>query len=159
MYLGGRKDKDDVLRRLLERFEKRVERLGGEHMHLVHNVDAEPCTVGLELHLVDNIADILDFAVGRGVHLDDIEHAAVLDALADLAHTARIAVLGIEAVCRLCQNFGAGGLARTARACEQVGVGEPVFDDFIFQRGRDMLLTGDVLKGFGTPFAIKHLIQ
>ncbi len=86
MHLGGRKDKDDVLRRLLERFEKRVERLGGEHMHLVHNVDAEPRTVGLELHLVDNIADVLDFAVGRGVHLDDIEHTAVLDALAD-SHT------------------------------------------------------------------------
>ena len=99
----------------------------------------------------------IDAGSGGGIGwalVDDIEHAAVLDALADLAHTARIAVLGIEAVCRLCQNFGAGGLARTARACEQVGVCEPVFDDFVFQRGRDMLLTGDVVKGFRSPFAV-----
>ena len=84
VYLGGRENEDHMLGRLLQRFEKRVERLGGEHMHLVDDIDAEARAVRLELHLVDDVADVLDFAVGRRVHLHHVEHAAVFDAAAPL---------------------------------------------------------------------------
>ena len=159
VHLGGRKDEDDVLGRFLQRFQQGVERLGGQHVHLVYDVNAVARLVRLVLHLVDDVADILDLAVGRRVHLDYIEDAAVLDALADLTFAARTAVFGFEAVYRLCQNLGAGGFARAARAREQIGVVEPVFDYLIFQRGRDVLLTRNVIKSLGSPFAVQHLIQ
>ena len=159
VHLGGRKYEDDVLGRFLQRFQQGVERLGRQHVNLVYDVNAVARLVGLELHLVDDVADVLDLAVGRRVHLDYVEDAAVLDAPAYLALSARTAVFGVKAVCRLCQNLGAGGFARAARACEQIGVVEPVFDYLIFQRGRYVLLTRNVLKGLGAPFAVQHLIQ
>ena len=154
MHLGGGEDEYHVLRRLLKRFKQRVERLGGEHMHLVDDIHAIARAVGLELHLVDDVADIFDLAVARRVHLHHIEDAAVLNASAYLALAAGVAVFGVKAVCRLCQNLGAGGLARTARPGKEVGVVEPVFLYFIFQRGRDVLLTRNIVKGLRPPLAV-----
>ena len=154
VHLGGGKDKNDVLGRLLKRLEQRVERLGGEHVHFVDDIHAEARLAGLELHLVDDVADVLDFAVGRRVHLHHIEHAAVFDALTDVTRAAGIAVLGVQAVCRLCQDFGAGGFAGAARAGEQIGVVEAVFLYFVFEGGGDMLLPRHVVKGFRTPLAV-----
>ena len=38
--LGGGEDEHEMFRRLLQYFEQRVESAGGEHVHLVHYVDA-----------------------------------------------------------------------------------------------------------------------
>ena len=118
--------------------------LNREHMDLVDDINAVARAVRLELHLVDNIADVVNIAVRGGVHLNNVKHAAVF---------------GAEAVGGFGKDFCAGGLARSARAREQIGVIKPVFDYFVFKRGGNMLLTCHVLKGFRPPFAIQNLIQ
>ena len=63
MDLGCGEDKNHMLGRLLKRFEQRVKSLGGEHMDLVDDINPVAAFCGLELNLVDNLADMLDFAV------------------------------------------------------------------------------------------------
>ena len=63
MYLGCGKDKQNVRGRLLKSFEQGVERLCCEHMDLVDNIYPVFAASRLELYLLDDIADIVDFAV------------------------------------------------------------------------------------------------
>ena len=159
VHLGGGKNEYNMLGRLLKGFEQSVERLGGEHVHLVNDIDAEPCLCGLELHLVNNVADVVYLSVGRGVHLNNVEHRAAVYAPAYLALAARASVLRIKAVDRLGKYLGAGGFARSARAGKQVGVTVAALGYFIFKGRGNMLLTRHVLKALRAPLAVKHLIH
>ena len=57
------------------------------------------------------------------------------------------------------QDFGAGGLAGAPGTSEQIGVGQPIGAQLIFQRGGHLILAENIGKGPGPPFAVKHLIQ
>ncbi len=83
-------------------------------MHLVDDIDAVLGARGRKGDLVDDGADIVDTAVGGGVHLNHIEDLAAVDADAVQAYAAGIAVARIKTVDRLGEDLGAGGLARTA---------------------------------------------
>ena len=80
VQLGRRQNEHQVLRRLLQNFQQRVERRDGEHVHLVDDVHAL-------FHLrrgVDGLApqraDMVHAVVRGGVELHHIEKAAGLDA-------------------------------------------------------------------------------
>ena len=104
--------------------------------------------------LITQIADVVHTVVGRGVHLHHVEDAAVVDALADLALAAGVAVMGVEAVDRLGENLRAGGLACAAHAGKQIGVAYAARRHLIAQRRDDAALCDDILKPLGSPFAV-----
>ena len=131
VHLGGGEDEDDVLGRLLHDFEQGVERPDAEHVGLVDDVDAVVDLGGGEVCLLAQLADVVDAVVAGRVDLGDVEHRAVVDALADFAHPAGIAVLLVWAVDRLGDDLGAGGLAGAARAGEQVGVADAAAGDLL----------------------------
>ncbi len=147
-------DEHDMLWRLLEDFEQCVEGLGGEHMHLVDDIDLVTALVGRALHLVDDAADVVDLAVRGSVHLKYVDGGAVVDLTADLTFAAGTSVLRIETVDSLGKQLGAGGFACAARACEKIGMADAVIFQLIAERRRDMLLSRDVVKGFGTPLSV-----
>jgi len=152
-------DEHQVLRRLLQNLEQRVERRGREHVHLVNDVDALFDLRRRVHRLIPQGAHAVHAVVGRGVHLRHVEERARLDAHARRAGVAGVTVLRILAVDRLGEDLGAGGLARAARAGEQVRVGEPPLGDLPPERRGDMLLSDDVGEGFGPPLAVERLIQ
>ena len=69
-------------------------------MHLVDDVDAVPGVRRREIRLLDQRADAVDAVVARGVDLHDVEDRAVVQAAANRAGAARVAVLRVEAVDR-----------------------------------------------------------
>ena len=157
--LGGGQNKDDVGGGLFQRLEQGVEGRRREHMHLVDDVHLVAAGAGGVGGLVPQVADVVDAVVGGGVHLDHVEDAAVVDAAADRAAAAGVAVCGVQAVDRLGEDLGAGGLAGAPHPGEQVGVAHPAGGHLIFQGRHDGPLAHHILKPLGPPLAVKGTIH
>ena len=86
-----------------------------------------PVAPSAEVDLLDEVAIGVDTVVRRRVELDEVGEGARGDRDAVLALAAGLAVVAeVQAVERLGQEAGRGGLAGAARAGEQVGVADPV---------------------------------
>ena len=129
--LGGGQNEQDVGRGFLHDFQKRVEGAGAEHVDLVDDVHPVLADGGGVPRFVPQVPDIVDAVVAGGVHFDNVQDGAVLDALADAALQTGVAVHGVEAVHCLGQNLGAGGLSRAPGAGEQVSVGHAAGADLV----------------------------
>src|SRR5436309_1744867 len=130
--LGRGEDEDHMRRRLFQSLQQRVERLGGEVVYLVDDVDLVTGLSRRVLDVFDDLfAQIVDTGLRRGVHLDDVHADAVADAHTQPAYAARLGRRAIlrDAVERAGQEPGRGGLAAPARAVEQVGVRDPARPD------------------------------
>ena len=156
LRIGGAQHKDHVRRRLLERLEQRVERRRREHVDLVDDIDL---VLAAYRGKVDGVDDLLAYVVhartGSGIELVDVRVVALGDELALLAgavgHAAARTLgagrLGVMAEQRLGKDARHGGLARTARTAEQVGVGQAPLGDGVLERRDDMLLAHHGLEG------------
>ena len=86
--LGGGHHEDDVVGRLFERLQQRVEGGVGDLVRLVEDVDLVAVARGAVAGGVAQLANLVDAAVGGGVDLDDVDGVAGPDlgaGLADLA--------------------------------------------------------------------------
>ena len=156
--LGGGQDEHGVLRRLLQGLEQRVERAGGEHVHLVDDVDLVAGQRRGILNLVAQLADVVHAGVGGRVDLQHVHAVLAGQRLADFALAAGVAVYGMQAVDGPGEHLRRSGLARTARAAEQVGVGDAVGLHLTAQGAHHRILIADFRKRAGPPRAIQCLI-
>ena len=123
-------------------------------MYLVNDVHALAHRRGREERLLPQGAHIVHAVVGGRVQLYHVHDGAVQDAAAGRALPTGIAVHRVLTVDRAGQDAGAGGLARAAGADEEIGMGQAVVPDLVFQRLRHVLLTDDRVKGLGPPLAV-----
>lgn len=122
MDLGRRKNEFDVLWRLLQRFQKRIERSFRKHMHLVDDIDLVRCLGGLKLSALDHIPDIVDSGIGSGINLDHIQEASVLEITTVLALSARVSIFRKrETIHSLRKNACHGSLPSSTRSVEKIG--------------------------------------
>ena len=126
--LGRREDELDVLGRLLDELEQRVEALRRHHVRLVEDEDLVAVACGGEHGALAQVAGVVDAVVARGVDLDDVERAAAAARELDAAgtHAARGVGGPLGAVEAPGEDAGRGGLAAAAWAAEQVGVIHPI---------------------------------
>src|SRR3546814_10800243 len=75
---------------LLQRFQERVERVLGQHVDFVDNVDLVPRRDGGIAYGLDNFARIVHARMGGGVHLYDVDLPPFGYGLAGLAHAAGV---------------------------------------------------------------------
>ena len=163
---GGRKFVDfgrgehelDVLRRLLERLQQRVERAGGKHVDFVDDVDAVLAADGREVRFVADLTDVVDTVVRGGVDLDDVEDGPGVDTLASLTAVAGVPVHRVLTVDCFREDLGAGRLAGTSRTGEQVGVGMPTRPHLVHEGPGDVFLPDDVREDLGSPLPVQGLI-
>ncbi len=158
LRLGGGEDEHGVGRRLLQRLEQRVERAGGQHVHLVDDVDLVLRQRRRVLDLLAQIANLVHAVVAGRVDLHHVHAVFGLKGAADLAFAAGVAVLGIQAVDGLGEHLGGAGLAGSAGAAEQIGVGDAAGGHLAAKRLGDGVLTADFGKRSRTPRPVKHLI-
>ena len=159
LHFGGGKDKDDVLGRLLHCLEQRVERLRREHMHLIDDIHLIPANRREICHLVTQVADVIHTAVGGSIHLNNIQHGAGVNSLADFTFPARVGFGSIEAVDRFGKDFGAGRLAGTARSGEQVGMADASRRNLVFQCGDNRFLADHVGEFLRPPFTVQRTVH
>jgi len=158
VQFGRCQDENNVGRRLLERLEQRVERLGGQHMDFIDDEDLVPVAGGGVLDVLAQLADLPDAAVGGRVDLQNVDGVALGDLQAGGAGVARVGSGALVAVERLGQDAGRGCLADAPRAREQVGVGDPTEADGVLQGAGDGLLAHHLLELLGAPFAGDDLV-
>ena len=124
-------------------------------MNLVYDIDGVTCFSGNIGNIVDNFTDVVNTSVGGCVKLGNIEDRTVRDTAANLTFVAGRAVLWVQTVYRARKDLGAGGLARSACATEEIGMTDTVVHYLVFQRFRNVSLTDDVLEYGRPPFTIK----
>ena len=144
--LGRAEDEDEVRRRLLDQLQERVPRGVGELVRLVEDVDLEAALDRLEDDVLADLADVVDPALARGVHLDHVERRAARDRdarVAGLVRRRRRALLAVE---RLREDARERGLPGAARAGEQVGLAHLVVLDRVAEGPDDGLLADDLVE-------------
>jgi hypothetical protein len=122
--LGRREDELDVLRRLLDDLEERVETLRRDHVGLVEDEDLVTVTCGGEHGTLAKVTRVIHTVVARGVDLDDIERTAAVAGQLDAAraHVTRGVGGPLVAVEAARQDAGGCRLATASRTAEEVGV-------------------------------------
>ena len=88
--LGGREHEADAGRRLFEDLQQRIERLTGQSLGLVDDVDLLAALHRRRWRLLAELPSVLHPAVGRGVDLHDVEVRAVTDGDALVAAATRL---------------------------------------------------------------------
>ena len=148
MLLSRRQDEDGVGRRLFEGLEEGIEGCCREHMHLVNDIDLVATKGRRHLHLLGELADVLDRVVGRSIQLEDVEGALLFEGTTALAHATRFPLSReVFAVDGTRQDTCRSRLPHPTWPTEEVGVGELPREDSgaegigaVFACGDDVVL-------------------
>ena len=127
-------------------------------MDLIDVVDAVLADGGGVVHAFSEGADVIDAVVGGPVDFGDVEGAAFGDFDADGVGGVEVCFGAVGAVEGFGEDAGGGGFSGAARADEEVGVGEAVLGDGVAQGADDVVLSEDVVEGFGAIFPGEDLI-
>ena len=134
-------------RRLLEGLQQRVECRLREHVHLVDDEDLVSRLERDVSRLVAEITNVIHAGVRGRINLDDVDLAPGIEGDASLAGAAGLSSRTRLAVEGLGEQAGRGGLARTPRSGEEVGVADPLLFDGAPEGPGDALLTCDLSEG------------
>ena len=156
--LCGCQDEDHIGRRLLQCFQKGVERACGKHMDLVYDIDFIISFRGAVGDLLPDLTDIVHAVIGRRVDLDNVHGRARLDGFAHLALVAGASVHRMAAVHRFGKDLGHRGLTGSPCPAEQIGVADAVRLDLIGQRSDNMVLPFHICKIIGPEFSVQGSI-
>ena len=121
---GCRKDEFCMFGRFFDGFEQSVPGALGEHVDFVDDVDF---VFGTDRQMQDFLADFacfFDLRVRSGVDFDHIDAAFVGDGDAGFTFAARFAVDGVETVQRFCEDTSGGCFSDSARADEEIRLGD-----------------------------------
>ena len=146
--LGRAENEDHVRRRLLQRLQERVGRVGRQRMGLVEDVDAIATQHGLLIDAIANIADVIDATIRGCIELEDVERSAISNRETRLALETRRRrrTLRVLAIKRLAEDLRERRLARATRPRKQVGMPHTVVINRIRQRLDNVALTHNMGK-------------
>ena len=144
--LGGGQHEPHAGRRLLEDLQQRVERLAGQALRLVDDVDLLATLHRRGGRLLAQLAGVLDPAVAGRVDLDDVEVRALADRDALRAHAARLGRGPLLAVDHLGEDARGRGLARAPRPAEQERVVQAALADRAGERADHVVLPEHLLR-------------
>ncbi len=156
--LGGGEQKQDMVRRLLEGLQQRVERRRAEHVDLVDDIDLATAAGRHIPDVVAKVADMVDAVVRGPVDLENVDGTPGGDLQArgaDVAGNRRRPLLAVHGFGK---DTGDGGLARAAGTGKEDGVGDAVRTDGVCQGAGDVGLPDHILEGLRTVFSCENQI-
>ena len=159
MRLGGCENKFDRWRRFFQSLQQRVERVLGDLMNFIDDVNLKSALSRLIADIFDDLANLIDAAIGRTVDFENVDRIALGNLLTLSADAARSRGWTIIAIQRLGENARECGLARAARAGEEVGVVQALRLEGVHEGRHHVLLADDLLEGPGTPLSGQDLVR
>ena len=152
-----REDELDVLGRLLDELEQRIEALVRDHVGFVDDEDLVAVAHRREGGALAQVAGVVDAAVRGRVDLDHVERAGA--AGGQLTARFALATRGVRGALRAVQaareDARRGGLAASARPGEQVRVRHAIRAQRRLERLRHVFLADHLIKGVGAIPAIQ----
>ena len=158
LRIRGCQDENNVCRRFLQRFQKRVERVGGHHMNLVDDVNLLPADNRRIIHALAEITHILHTVVGCRIDLNHIDVSARRNVPAGVAYSAGLLSGLTGAVHRLGQNPRHGRLPGAPRPAEQIRVCHCIRGDLMPQNFDNVLLPENLRKCFRAVFSVQSQV-
>ena len=143
-----------MFRWLLQDLQQRIESTDGEHVDLIHDINAFADGSGREDGIFPQGTDIVHAVVGSRIHLHDIHGGLFLDSPAGRTLSTGISVYRVFAVNCFGKDLGTGCLSGSPSADKQICMTQPVVHDLLFQGFRNMFLTYDIIKCLGSPFPV-----
>jgi hypothetical protein len=122
-------------------------------VHFVDDIDFEAALRRLVTDIFDDLADLIDAAVGRAIDFQNIDGFAAGDLLAVAALIARRRRWSLFTIQRFREDARGGGFAHSAYTGKKIRVGDTVGTNGILQRARDMALPRNISKILGTPLS------
>ena len=150
--------KRDVLGRLLERLQHRVERRLRQHVHFVDQVDLVAAGRRRVARVVEDLAHVVDAGVGRGVEFEQVDEAPGVDVLAGRADAAGRRGHAGQAVEALGEDARDRRLAHAPRAGQQVRMVDASARQRVGERRDDVLLPGEFGERHRPPLAREYLV-
>ena len=156
--IGGGEQKFDVRRWFFQGLQQGVERMVGEHVHFVDQIDLVARMARCVLDVVQQFAGLVDLGARGRIDFDQIDHAPLIDFKAGAAHTARPTRYALFTVERLGQHPRQRSLAHPARAGEEIGVMQAATVQRVDQGLEHVRLPDHFGKVARPPLACKDLI-
>lgn len=157
MFFGRCQNENGVCRRFFQCFQKRVERLRRQHMHLVDDEHLVFSDLRRDANLLNERADMLHAVVRSRIKFKNAERGIFGESRATRAGSAGLVVGGRgEAVQHFGEDAGVRGFAHTARAAKQERVRDMAARNGVFQRLRNMLLTNHLVEFGGAILAGRY---
>ena len=157
MLLGGCENENHIARGLLTRLQKRIECRRRKHMDLIDNKHAIFSRRGGHLHLLDELAHIINAIIGRSVELHDVHRRSVVERAAGVALVASLAIgRRVLTVDGLGKDARTRSLADPARSAEQIGMGQTTRGHGIFQCRGQRPLPHDRIESRRTIFTRRY---
>ena len=128
VWLGRRKNKLHVLRRLFHNLEHCVEALGRHHVSLIEDEDLETVAGRSEHSPLAQVTGIFNTVVACSVNLDNIERPTTISRELNTRRTDTTGSVG-RALCAVeaaSQNAGGCRLAAASRTAKEIGVIDPI---------------------------------
>ncbi|GJD76755.1 hypothetical protein CFIICLFH_5014 [Methylobacterium goesingense] len=160
--LGGGEHEFRVRRRLLQRLQKGVERLLGEHVDFVDDVDLVARLRWRIADAVDDAAYVVDAGMRGGIHLQHIHVPGFHDRptmAAEFRHRDGGAGVGMsvaDIVEPARQDPGRGGLADAAHARKHPGLRDAVGREGVGQGAHHGALADQIVEILGAILASEH---
>ena len=123
-----------------------------EHVHLVDEVHLVAAAGRRVLHVVEQLARVVDLGPRRRVDFDEVNETSAVDFPAGPAHAARLRSNAGLAVQTLSEDSGDRGLADAAGPGKEKRVMDAPGLERIDQCPADMLLPDQLGKFLGAPF-------
>ena len=127
-------------------------------MYFVDVDDAELAAHGGEAHGVSQVAHLIDTIIRGAVDFEDVHAPAFSDFDADGGFRIEVDFRSAWAVECFGEDASGGGFAGSARADEEVSVGDAILRDGIAQCSHDVFLAQDVIECLGAVFSSKNLV-
>jgi hypothetical protein len=124
-----------------------------EHVHFVDQVDLVATASRRVLHVVEQLARIVDLGARSGVHFDQVDEATLVDLATGTANAAWRRRHAGFAIQRLGENARDGGFAYTSRAGEQERMVHSAGLQRVDERAHDVILASQLSKTARPPFA------
>ena len=154
MQFRGSQNEQQVLRRLFNDLQQRIECRNGKHVYLVNDIHPHPHLRWRINSVIPQVPDIIYTVIGGRVNFQNIHTGAGIDSQTSLTAITGVSVMRIQTVYRLCQNFCAAGFTCAARTGKQIGMAHFSADKLRLQCLRHCQLAGYVIKCLRTVLPV-----